>query len=70
MKNRFRHIPAVLMSLALTTPAFAAEVVLKLVEYRKPDPGPIEEMLFFDHPSARTRIFNAMRWKALMTPQP
>ena len=47
-----------------------AEVVLKLVEYRKPDPGPIEEMLFFDHPSARTRIFNAMRWKALMTPQP
>lgn len=47
-----------------------AEVVLKLVEYRKPDPGPIEEMLFFDHPSARTRIFNAMRWKALMQPPP
>ncbi|HRP27644.1 MAG TPA: M48 family metallopeptidase [Burkholderiaceae bacterium] len=47
-----------------------AEVMLKLVEYRKPDPGPIEEMLFFDHPSARTRIFNAMRWKALMQPPP
>lgn len=30
MKNRFRLIPAVLMSLALTTPAFAADVVLKL----------------------------------------
>lgn len=47
-----------------------AEVMLKLVEYRKPDPGPIEEMLFFDHPSARNRIFNAMRWKALMQPPP
>ena len=30
MKNRFRLIPAILMSLALTTPAFAAGVVLKL----------------------------------------
>lgn len=47
-----------------------AEVMLKLVEYRKPDPGPIEEALFFDHPSARTRIFNAMRWKALLQPPP
>jgi STE24 endopeptidase len=43
-----------------------AEVLLKLVEYRKADPGEIEEMLFFDHPSARTRIYNAMRWKADM----
>jgi STE24 endopeptidase len=47
-----------------------AEVLLKLVEYRKADPGPIEEMLFFDHPSARTRIYNAMRWKAQMQPLP
>ena len=28
------------------------------------NPGPIEEFLFFDHPSGRTRIFAAMRWKA------
>jgi STE24 endopeptidase len=41
-----------------------AEATLKLTEYRKPDPGPLEEMIFFDHPSARTRIFSAMRWKA------
>jgi STE24 endopeptidase len=27
-------------------------------------PGPIEELLFFDHPSGHTRIFTAMRWKA------
>ena len=40
-----------------------AEVDLKLGEYRKLDPGPIEEFLFFDHPSGRTRITAAMRWK-------
>jgi Uma2 family endonuclease len=28
------------------------------------DPGPLEEMLFFDHPSGHTRILTGMRWKA------
>ncbi|MCA1733346.1 MAG: M48 family metallopeptidase [Acidobacteria bacterium] len=41
-----------------------AEVALKLGEYRKLDPGPIEEALFFDHPSGRQRILMSMRWKA------
>ncbi len=41
-----------------------AEVDLLLGEYRKLDPGPFEEMIFFDHPSGRTRIYAAMRWKA------
>jgi len=41
-----------------------AESALLLGEYRKLEPGPIEEMLFFDHPSGHTRIFTAMRWKA------
>ena len=41
-----------------------ALVDLKLGDYRKLDPGPIEEFLFFDHPSGRTRIYAAMRWKA------
>ncbi len=41
-----------------------AEVDLKLGEYRKLDPSPLEEMIFFDHPSGRTRITAAMRWKA------
>jgi STE24 endopeptidase len=41
-----------------------AEVDLMLGEYRKLDPGPVEELLFFDHPSGRTRITAAMRWKA------
>ena len=41
-----------------------AEVDLMLGEYRKLDPGPIEEFIFFDHPSGRTRITAAMQWKA------
>lgn len=41
-----------------------AEVALKLGEYRKLDPGPVEEWIFFDHPSGRERILMAMRFKA------
>jgi len=41
-----------------------AEVALKLGEYRKLDPGPLEEIVFFDHPSGRARIHMAMQWKA------
>jgi STE24 endopeptidase len=43
-----------------------AEVDLKLTEYRKPDPGPVEELLLFDHPSTRFRIHDAMRWREAM----
>jgi len=41
-----------------------AEVALQHAEDRKLDPGPIEEFIFFDHPSGRNRILMAMRWKA------
>jgi len=41
-----------------------AQVDLKLGEYRKLEPTPLEEVLFFDHPSGRNRILMAMRWKA------
>jgi STE24 endopeptidase len=40
-----------------------ATVALKMVEYRKLEPGKFEEWLFYDHPSGRTRIYNSMRWK-------
>ncbi len=43
-----------------------AEVDLKLTEYRKPDPGAIEEFVFFDHPSTRHRIHDAMQWRQAM----
>lgn len=46
-----------------------AEVSLKLGEYRKLEPGPIEEFLFFDHPSGRQRILMSMRWKAAQMEQ-
>ena len=48
---------------AARQPDGEAAVDLKLGEYRKLDPGPIEEFLFYDHPSGRTRITAAMRWK-------
>lgn len=41
-----------------------AQVSLKLSESRKLEPGLWEERIFFDHPSGRTRIYTAMRWKA------
>ncbi len=41
-----------------------AEVSLKLGEYRKLNPGHLEEIIFFDHPSGRERIAMAMRFKA------
>jgi len=41
-----------------------AQAAIHLGEYRKMNPGPIEEIIFFDHPSGRNRIYAAMRWKA------
>jgi Zn-dependent protease with chaperone function len=41
-----------------------AQAALQLSEYRKLDPGPVEEYLFFDHPSGRNRIYRSMVWKA------
>ncbi|HET7617662.1 MAG TPA: M48 family metallopeptidase [Vicinamibacterales bacterium] len=41
-----------------------AEAALLLSDYRKMSPGPLEEIIFYDHPSGHTRIFTAMRWKA------
>ncbi|MCX7219212.1 MAG: hypothetical protein NTY70_09820 [Burkholderiales bacterium] len=41
-----------------------AEAHLKLTEYRKANPGDIEEFFFYDHPAPKKRIYMAMRWKA------
>ena len=45
-----------------------AKVALKLGTYRKLDPSPMEEFIFFDHPSGRARIRMAMDWKAAKLP--
>ena len=49
---------------AAREPDAEAEVDLKLADYRKLDPGALEEIIFYDHPSGRVRIYAAMRWKA------
>jgi STE24 endopeptidase len=41
-----------------------AQAALKLGTYRKLDPTPLEEFIFYDHPSGRARIRMAMDWKA------
>ncbi|MBI3676018.1 MAG: M48 family metallopeptidase [Proteobacteria bacterium] len=41
-----------------------ATASLKLSEYRKLDPSPWEEFIFYDHPSGRNRISMMMHWKA------
>ena len=41
-----------------------AQAAIHLGEYRKMSPSPVEEWVFYDHPSGRNRIFAAMRWKA------
>ncbi|HYX52053.1 MAG TPA: M48 family metallopeptidase [Candidatus Limnocylindrales bacterium] len=40
-----------------------AQAAIHLGEYRKMSPGVWEERLFFDHPSGRNRIHDAMQWK-------
>src|SRR5947199_10365669 len=45
-----------------------AKVALKLGAYRKLDPTPLEEFIFFDHPSGRARIRMAMDWKVANLP--
>lgn len=56
--------------------AFAL-VAMRLSEYRKIEPGPLEEALFFDHPSGATRVRHSMQWKkdhvpgaTMVTPDP
>jgi len=49
---------------AVRQPDGFATAVLKLSEYRKLDPSPLEEFVFYDHPSGRNRIHMMMQWKA------
>ena len=49
---------------AARQPDGAAQAALHLAEYRKMQPGPVEEVVFFDHPSGWNRIHRAMVWKA------
>ena len=54
-----------------------ASAAMKLSEYRKIEPDPLEEMVFYDHPSGATRVRMSMQWKkdhvpdaVMVTPPP
>ncbi|HEY8950479.1 MAG TPA: M48 family metallopeptidase [Rhizomicrobium sp.] len=49
---------------AVREPDAFAQAALQLSEYRKLDPTPMEEAIFYDHPSGRSRIHMMMQWKA------
>jgi STE24 endopeptidase len=55
---------------AAREPQAVASVAMRLSSYRKLEPGPLEEILMFDHPSGRTRIEMAMRWLKENPPPP
>src|SRR5262252_148403 len=41
-----------------------SSAAMRLASYRKLQPTPLEEFIFFDHPSGRTRVQTAMQWFA------
>jgi STE24 endopeptidase len=45
-------------------PDALAGALLKSAEYRYPRPHPLQEFLFYSHPSVERRVLAAMRWKA------
>ncbi len=62
---RFHESQADIFGLnAARAPDGFARTALLLSQYRKLEPTPLEEFVFFDHPSGYTRIHQAMVWKA------
>jgi len=47
---------------AAREPQGFAMVSMRLSTYRKLRPGPVEEFIFFDHPSGYDRVRRAMLW--------
>lgn len=45
-------------------PDALASALVKSAEYRYPRPHPLQEILFYSHPSVERRVLAAMRWKA------
>lgn len=63
--TRFNELQADMFGLnAARAPDGFAEAAIMLSEYRKMEPGPIEEIIFYTHPSGWNRVHNAMVWKA------
>lgn len=45
-------------------PDALAGALVKTAEYRYPRPNPVQEFIFYSHPSVETRVRRAMEWKA------
>ena len=45
-------------------PDALSTALVKTAEYRYPRPNPVEEFVFYDHPSVERRVRAAMEWKA------
>jgi STE24 endopeptidase len=45
-------------------PDALSSALVKTAEYRYPRPSPVEEFIFYDHPSVERRVRRAMEWKA------
>lgn len=54
----------------VNAPEALASALVKTAEYRYPRPGPLQEMLFYTHPSVEKRVLRAMEWKASHPPAP
>lgn len=63
--TRFEESDADAFSLRVANePDGLAKALVKTIEYRADSPGPVEEFIFYDHPSVRRRVQRAMDWKA------
>jgi STE24 endopeptidase len=63
--TRFEESDADAFSLRVAhEPDGLAKALVKTIEYRADSPSPLEEALFYDHPSVRHRVERAMAWKA------
>ncbi|MDM7956766.1 M48 family metallopeptidase [Blastomonas sp.] len=51
-------------------PDALAGALVKTAEYRYPRPHPVQEALFYSHPSVERRVRRAMEWKAAHPPGP
>lgn len=50
--------------MTVNEPDALASALVKTAEYRYPRPSPLQEMLFYTHPSVEKRALMAMEWKA------
>ena len=49
---------------AVNLPDAMASALVKTAEYRDPRPHPLQELIFYTHPSVEKRVKAAMEWKA------